>query len=56
MVPEPIRIALSWAPVRVIESVPAVPVRLPVSMLLSRGKRKLRDVAIGHDVQRVRGR
>ena len=34
MVPEPVRIALSWAPVRVIESVPEVPVRLPVSMLL----------------------
>ena len=34
MVPEPVRIALSWAPVRVIESVPVVPVRLPVSMLL----------------------
>ena len=34
MVAEPIRIASSWAPVRVIESVPEVPVRLPVSMLL----------------------
>ena len=34
MVAEPIRIALSWAPVRVIESVPEVPVRFPVSMLL----------------------
>ena len=33
MVPEPIRIASSWAPVRVIESVPEVPMRLPVSML-----------------------
>ena len=33
MVPEPIRIASSWAPVRVTESVPEVPMRLPVSML-----------------------
>ena len=54
MVAEPVRIALSWAPVRVIESVPEVPVRLPVSMLLIVGKRKLRDVAARHDVQRVR--
>ena len=35
MVPEPIRIASSWAPVSVIESVPEVPVRLPVSTLSS---------------------
>ena len=54
MVPEPMRIALSWAPVSVIVSVPAVPVRLPVSMLLIVGKRKRRDVAAGDDVQHVR--
>ena len=34
MVPEPMMMASSWAPVSVTVSVPDVPVRLPVSTLL----------------------
>ena len=53
MVPEPMRMASSWAPVSVTVSVPEVPVRLPVSTLVIAGSGERRDVAVGHDVQHV---